>query len=171
MVLGAGAFGCLSGGWLTDYLVRKTGNRRWGRTAQSVFGAGLAAAGIFASIFIDNTVLASVCVALACLGVQLQVPAWWASATQVSGRHIGALFGLMNMIGAAGAASSQLFFGHYADLMKSWGYTGRAKWDPGFFVYVAVALVGMTLWCLINPERSVETKSNMLIGLDSADFR
>ncbi len=33
--------------------------------------------------------LASVFVALACLGVQLQVPAWWASATQVSGKHLG----------------------------------------------------------------------------------
>ena len=102
MVLGAGAFGCFFGGWLTDWLVQKTGNRRWGRTAQSVVGAGLAAAGILASLFTDNTVLASVFVALACFGVQLQVPAWWASATQVSGKHLGALFGLMNMIGALG---------------------------------------------------------------------
>ena len=39
MVLGAGAFGCFFGGWLTDWLVQTTGNRRWGRTAQSVVGA------------------------------------------------------------------------------------------------------------------------------------
>ena len=43
-----------------------------------------------------------VLVAVACFGVQLQVPAWWASATQVSGKHLGALFGLMNMIGNVG---------------------------------------------------------------------
>ena len=40
MVLGAGACGCFFGGWLTDLLVRKTGNRRWGRTAQSVVWRG-----------------------------------------------------------------------------------------------------------------------------------
>jgi sugar phosphate permease len=157
LVLGAGAVGCFFGGWLTDWLVKKTGNRRWGRTAQSVGGAALAALGILASLFTESTVLASVFVALACLGVQIQLPAWWASATQVSGRHLGALFGLMNMIGALGAICSQLFLGSLADVMGRWGYTGRAQWDPGFFTYVAVALLGMTLWSLIDPRKTVET--------------
>jgi len=40
MVLGAGACGCFFGGWLTDFLLRTTGNPRWSRTAQSVFGGG-----------------------------------------------------------------------------------------------------------------------------------
>jgi ACS family glucarate transporter-like MFS transporter len=166
MVLGAGAFGCLFGGWLTDRLVRKTGDRRWGRTAQSVAGAGIAAAGILVSIFTDNTVLASVFVAIACFGVQIQVPSWWASATQVSGVHLGALFGLMNMIGALGAICSQLFLGSFADMMKAWGYTGRGQWDPGFFVYVAVALIGMTLWSLIDPMKTVEENGGAEAELD-----
>jgi sugar phosphate permease len=160
LVLGAGAFGCFFGGWLTDWLVKKTGNRRWGRTAQSVGGAAMAATGILISLFTDSTILASVFVAVACLGVQIQVPAWWASATQVSGRHLGALFGLMNMIGALGAICSQLFLGSFADMMKRWGYTGRAQWDPGFFAYVAVALLGMTLWSLIDPRKTVESHAN-----------
>jgi sugar phosphate permease len=168
MVLGAGAFGCFFGGWLTDWLVLRTGNRRWGRTLQSVAGAGIAATGILASLFTDNTALASVLVAIACFGVQVQVPAWWASATQVSGVHLGALFGLMNMIGATGAICSQLFLGSFADMMKSWGYTGRGQWDPGFFVYVAVALIGMTLWALIDPNRTVEGKTGAEADLDPA---
>ena len=159
LVLGAGAFGCFFGGWLTDWLVKKTGDRRWGRTAQSVGGAALAALGILVSLLTESTILASVFVALACLGVQIQLPAWWASATQVSGRHLGALFGLMNMIGALGAICSQLFLGSLADIMGKWGRTGRAQWDPGFFAYVAVALVGMTLWSLIDPRKTVESHS------------
>jgi MFS family permease len=156
MVLGAGAFGSLFGGWLTDWLVRKTGNRRWGRTGQAVAGGGLAAIGIMASVSTDSTVLASVFVALACLGVQLQLPAWWACATQVSGQHLGALFGLMNMVGGVGAILSQILFGYFAEWRKSLGYSGRAQWDPGFTGYVVVALVGMTLWALVNPEHTVE---------------
>jgi sugar phosphate permease len=156
LVLGTGAAGCLLGGWMMDHLVETTGWRRWGRTAQSVFGAALAATGIFISLYVDNSFLASVCFALACFGVQLQVPAWWASATLVSGKHVGALFGLMNMIGAAGAASSQVFVGHFADIMKGLGYTGRARWDPGFFVYVGVALCGMVLWAFVDPTKTVE---------------
>ena len=41
LVLGMGAFGCLFGGWLTDWLVRVTGNRRWSRTGQAVVGSGV----------------------------------------------------------------------------------------------------------------------------------
>ena len=92
LVLGAGAMGCYFGGRLTDWLVAKTGNRRWGRTAQCVVGAGLPHGGILASIFTDSNLMASICIAIACFGVQIQVPAWWASATQVSGRHLGCAF-------------------------------------------------------------------------------
>jgi ACS family glucarate transporter-like MFS transporter len=116
----------------------------------------MAASGILISLFTDSTILASIFVAIACLGVQIQVPAWWASATQVSGRHLGALFGLMNMIGAIGGFCSPLFLGAFVDLMKSWGRSGRAQWDPGFFAYVVVALIGMTLWALIDPRKTVE---------------
>lgn len=156
MVLAAGAVSCFLGGWLTDWLVRKTGNRRWGRTAQSVAGGGLAALGILLSLMTSSTTLASVFVALACLGVQLQVPAWWACATQVSGRHVGALFGMMNMMGSVGRILTEVFLGSFADMMKARGYTGRAQWDPGLFIYVFVALVGVALWWRVDPRRTVE---------------
>ena len=93
-------------------------------------------AGLLASIFTESNLLASIFVAIACFGIQIQVPAWWASATQVSGRHLGALFGMMNMLGAVGGISSQIFLGRFADWMQGLGYTGRAQWDPGFYVYV-----------------------------------
>jgi MFS family permease len=155
-VLGAGAFGTFLGGWLTDWLVERTGSRRWGRTAQAVFGAALAAFGILASIQTDSTVAASAFVAVAAFGVQLQLPSWWAAATQVSGRHLGALFGLMNMVGGVGRLMSQLFVGRFADWRKSLGYTGRLQWDPALYVYVGVALLGVVLWSLIDPTRTVE---------------
>ena len=158
MVLAAGAVGCFCGGWLTDWLVRKTGNKRWGRTAQSALGGVLAALGIALSLVTNSTMLASIFIALACLGIQLQVPAWWACATQVSGRHVGALFGLMNMFGSLGRVLTQVFLGGFADLMESRGYTGRAKWDPGIFVYVFVALVGVAIWVQIDPRKTVETQ-------------
>ena len=107
MVLGAGACATISGGWLSDWLVRRTGNQRWGRTAQAVAGWGLAALGILASIWIDSTTMASVCVAVAAFGLQLAAPVWWACATQISGRHLGALFGLMNMFGSVGRIARQ----------------------------------------------------------------
>jgi len=162
MVLGAGACGCFFGGWLTDFLLRTTGNPRWSRTAQSVVGAGLAASGLPASLLIGNTVLSAILVAIACFGLQLQLPAWWASGTQISGKHLGAIMGLMNMIGNGGAAILQTLFGYYLGMMRSWGYTGRALWDPGIYCYVAVALLGMALWSQIDPEQVVENEPGEL---------
>ncbi len=156
MVLGAGALGTFFGGWLTDWLVQKTGSLRWGRTSQAVVGAGIGALGILASIWTDSTVMASVFVAVGAFGVQLQLPAWWASATPVSGRHLGAMFGLMNMIGGIGRFVSQLFVGGFADWRKSLGYSGRAQWDPALYAYVVIAIIGMILWSQINPEKTVE---------------
>ena len=156
MVLGAGAFGTFFGGWLTDWMVQRTGRLRWGRTAQAVAGAGIGALGILASIWTDSTVMAAGFVALAAFAVQLQLPAWWASATRVSGMHVGALFGLMNMVGGFGRLLSQLAVGRFADWRKSLGYTGRAEWDPALYAYVAIGLIGMTLWLLVNPEKTVD---------------
>jgi sugar phosphate permease len=156
LVLGSGAVGTLFGGWLTDWLVLRTGSRRWGRTGQSIFGAATAATAILASLYCESPVTSSILVAVACCGVQLQVPPWWACATQVSGRHLGALFGLMNMIGAIGAICSQIFFGSFADWRGSLGHVGRDQWDPGFYAYIVVALIGITIWSTINPEKTVE---------------
>jgi MFS transporter, ACS family, glucarate transporter len=168
LVLGAGAFGTLFGGWLTDWLVHTTGDRRWGRTGQAVAGAGLAALGVLGSVLTDSTVLSAVFVALACFGLELQLPSWWACATQVSGRHVGALFGLMNMIGGVGGIISQYSFGYFADRMKGLGFSGRAQWDPAWYIYVVVALVGLIFWSLVNPEKTVEDQQPKAAGLDAA---
>jgi len=168
LVLAAGAFGTFFGGWLTDWLVQKTGSRRWGRTAQAVVGAGLAALGILASIWTDSTVAASAFVALAAFGVQLQLPSWWASATQVSGQHLGALFGMMNMMGMFGRILFNLFIGGFADWRKSLGYTGRAQWDPALYAYVVVAVIGMVLWSQIDPEKTVDNQGTTPTNLDVA---
>jgi MFS transporter, ACS family, glucarate transporter len=156
MVLGAGATGTLLGGWFSDWFVKRSGSRRWGRTTQCVVGTVIASTFIFLSLRTDDTTLSAIFVAIACFAHQVQTPAWWACATLVSGKHLGALFGMMNMIGALGGIFSQVFFGYYADYMKGLGHTGRAQWDPAVYLYILVPIVGMTLWSFINPERCVD---------------
>jgi MFS family permease len=167
LVLIPGAIAAFFGGLLTDWLVQKTGNRRWGRTAQAVVGAGLSAVGILASVWTDSTAVASAFIALVYFGVQLQLPSWWACATQVSGRHLGALFGLMNMMGGLGRLLSQLSVGSVADWRKSLGFTGRAQWDPALYIYVLIALIGMILWALTNPEKTVDNQKAKPVGVDA----
>jgi MFS family permease len=156
MVLAAGAFATISGGWFSDWLVRRTGNLRWGRTAQAVAGWGLATLAILASIRIDTTTTAAVCLAVAAFGLQLALPSWWAVATVITGRNVGALFGLMNMFGSVGRIAANAWVGAMADWRKSLGYTGRAQWDPALYGFVIAALIGMVLWSLVDPRKTVD---------------
>ena len=171
---GSGASGLFFGGWLTDWLVA---NDR-----QSALGPDGSGCRRCSDCWRWDSLPASaptrpcwpsVFVALACFGVQIQVPAWWASATQVSGRHLGALFGMMNMLGAVGGIFSQIFFGRFADWMKGLGYTGRAQWDPAFTFMWSLRLIGMVLWSLINPEKTVEdtTRTPRLQAARAIAFR
>ncbi len=156
LVLGAGAVATVFGGWLSDTLVRRTGSHRWGRTAQAVVGYVLAAGGILASLHIDSTDLAAYCVMTSAFGVQLALPCWWASATRISGRHVGALFGLMNMFGSVGRIAANSWVGYLVDWREKHGFTGRAVWDPAFYGFAVAALAGMVLWALVDPRHVIE---------------
>ncbi len=158
MVLAGGACATISGGWFSDWLVRRTGDHRWGRTAQAVVGWGIAAMAILASIRIDSTTRAAACLAVAAFGMQLALPSWWACATAISGRHVGALFGMMNMFGSVGRIAANAWVGAFADWRKAHGYTGRAEWDPALYGFVVAALAGMVLWSLVDPRKTVDDK-------------
>ena len=103
LVLATGAIGTMLGGWLNDWTLRVTGSQRWGRTLQSLVGTVLCAIGILLGVSADSLAWSAIFIAIANFGGQLQVPAWWSCATKISGRHLGGVFGLMNMVGAVGA--------------------------------------------------------------------
>ncbi len=98
-----GAAGCLIGGRLSDWLVRRTGSRRWGR---SVLGlVGFTGAGICV-LLTGWTTHAWQAVTLLCLAFfinDLAIPPIWAVCADIGGRYSGTLSGLVNMAGGAGS--------------------------------------------------------------------
>jgi MFS family permease len=154
MVLASGALGCVLGGYLHDALVRRTGSRRWSRRLIGCTGLLLAALFLAVSVQCDAAALSSLCTALASFSASLTLATWWAVVTEISGKHLGALFGLMNSLGVPGAFTSQLFFGWFADYRQDLGYTGRERWDPGFYVCAGVLMVGAVAWLFIDATKS-----------------
>lgn len=154
MVLAGGAVGSTTGGWLSDYLVRRTGNRRSTRRAIGTVSLGSAGLALLGSISCSEPWLAASCCTWACFAIHVQLAAWWGVVTEISGNHLGALFGLMNSLGIPGAVGSQLFLGRFVDWLKSLGRTGRAQWDPAFYIYAGVLMIGAVLWLKIDATKS-----------------
>jgi ACS family glucarate transporter-like MFS transporter len=82
--------------------------------------------------------------------------AWWGAVTDLSGRHLGAMFGLMNSLGGLGAIASQLFVGPYTHWMETRGHTGRDQWDSIFYVYAGLLFLGACGWLYIDSSRSID---------------
>jgi MFS family permease len=155
MVLAGGAVGATLGGYVSDSLVRLTGDRRRSRRLIGCPSLGGAALALLASVHCDDPVTSSCFATLACLSVNAMLATWWTAVTDISGQHLGSLFGLMNSMGVPGAVASQLFFGRFADWMGEQGFRGREQWDPAFYLYAMVLLAGALGWLFIDATKPV----------------
>jgi sugar phosphate permease len=150
-----GASGVLLGGYIGDWLTARTGSRRLALCSMGTIGLVLAGILVGSSLYADDPLIAVLLCSTGYFFAYIQLAAWWACMGDVGGRHLGALFGVCNMVGLAGGAISQLFLGSYADHMKSLGYEGRAQWDPAFYLYGGVLVLGGLLWLFMNPRHTV----------------
>lgn len=155
MVLAGGAVGATLGGYLSDHLVRLTGDRRRSRRMIGCCGLSAGALALLASVHCESAVASNCFAALACLSSNAVLANWWGAVTEISGRHLGSLFGLMNSLGVPGAVASQLFLGRFADWRAEHGFYGREQWDPGFYLYVVVLLAGAFGWLFIDATKPV----------------
>ena len=148
-LLGATA-GSLLGGVISDRIARYAADRYRARRLLCLALYLLAAASLIASVNVDWSPVSAFLCALACLAISCQLPTWWAVAFEVSGKHTGSLFGLLNGTGVFGAISSQYFFGAFPDWRKSLGHVGRDQWDPAFYVCAGLLVTAGFLWQFIR---------------------
>jgi len=148
IVLAGSAVGMLFGGWLADQ-IPKWSDRPL--VARRYVGCGcylVSAVFLFLGIRCDDPKALATLWGLSFCAMHITLPNWWSVAIPQCGRHVGALFGLMNGIGVIGAMSSQWFAGAFSDWRGSQGFTGREQWDPMFDVYaIGLLLSAITWWC------------------------
>lgn len=142
LVLTGGAIGCISGGFVIDALLRRFKDRRLCRRLWGCFALASASVFLLLSIQADSPVISATFTAGSVMMAVATLASWWGAVTDISGRHLGAMFGLMNSLGGCGALVSQLFVGTFADWQKAKGLSGREQWDPIFYVYAVVLLIG-----------------------------
>lgn len=154
LVLSGAAVGALGGGVVVDWLVRASGNRRWAYSGYGAIALSMAAIALTASVQCDSLPAASLFATLASMAALSHQSAWWSITGEISGKHLGALFGLMNSMGVPGAYISTAFLGRFAEMMGGRGHVGRGQWDPAFYIYAGVLLLGACCYLKVDCRRS-----------------
>jgi MFS transporter, ACS family, glucarate transporter len=159
-VVGAGAaVGTLLAGQLLDRFIHGHGDhrRRWLGGLSYTLAAGF----LVLALSCESAMATALFSALSCLMTQATLPLWWSCAIGISGRHVGALFGLMNSMGLIGAGASQLFAGVFSDYRKNAGFLPRDQWDPIFYVDAVVLLAAAACWAcmVVRPVEPPEASS------------
>ncbi|MFB3923672.1 MAG: MFS transporter [Terriglobia bacterium] len=141
-----GGIGCVLGGLLTDYVVRRTGslrNRRYIGAAGFFCGSLCMAS----SVLISDPTWAVVVISMASFFGDMTMGSAWAVCLDVGHELAGTVSGCMNTWGNLGGALANVVTGF---LVQTFG-----NWNLPIVVSGSIFFFGAILWLLIDPTRSV----------------
>ncbi len=154
-----GALGCITGGLISDQIIRRTNERKWTRR---LTGSGMLLAASLCLLgvrYSEHAFTASLLCAAALFCLQVSIPTWWTVVAEISGRHGAAMFGLMNGMGGLGVLVLNILVGRIVDAGKADKTPLIDVWRP-IFDGVAVGLfVGAICWLLVDATRSIVEKN------------
>ncbi len=131
------------GGVVSDRLVKRIG-LVWGRRAVGMFGLGMSAFFIAATMFTEDKLLSVLFLALGYAGSDFMLPVAWAVCLDVGRKHAGAVSGAMNTAGQLGSTLTSIAFGY---LVTAYG-TYNAPLVP----MAVMTAISALLWLKIDPS-------------------
>jgi sugar phosphate permease len=151
----ASAGGFWLGGLLTDWLVRRTGSLKIARCGIGAVGLITSAMALVAVVRTEDRVVAASLIALAAFCQMMTGSAAWSVCLDVGRRNAGVVTGIMNMVGNIG--------GTIAPVVVGYAVERRGSWNIPFYVTAGVLTIGVVMWMLIDPRRSVISKQEQRI--------
>jgi sugar phosphate permease len=142
--LWGGALGGAAGGVLNDFLIRRTGSRRWARAGVALTGKALAAALLAATVGLADGRAAVAALVLCKFFGDWSLSTQWGAITDIGGRAAGTVFGIVNMVGAlAGVLANPLI----GQVKQEYG------WGLLFYFLAALFLTAALTWLFIDADR------------------
>jgi len=140
--LAGGALGGFVGGGLNDWLIRKTGNRRWMRSGVAFAGKGMAAVLIFtALIWFDSPwIFCSILFFVKFFG-DWSLTTSWGIITDIGGRATASIFAFNNAVATLGAVLAAFLYGY---ISHEYG------WHTVFVVAGSVYALCALTWLVVN---------------------
>jgi MFS transporter, ACS family, glucarate transporter len=144
-----GGFACIAGGFLSDFAIRKMGNRRWGRSVVPIIGWSAAAICVFSVPAFHSARAVMALLVVGFVFQDLGVAAMWSVPADIGGRFTATVGGWMNMAGCIAAMLSPLMS---AKVSIAYG------WNAMFVVFGIVYLLGVLAWVRIDSSEQVRVE-------------
>lgn len=141
-----GALGCIIGGYLSDWLVKKRG-LRFGRRAVGVVGLGMSAVLFLLAGSTQDNQLAGYLLALCVLSKDLALPVAFATCVDIGKQNAGTVTGSMNFAGQLGGFFITIIFGIIVEQTHNF--------ELPLFVIAGCLMASALLWLKIDPEKSL----------------
>ena len=145
-----GSLACLFGGLLTDWFIRRTGDRKWGRRLFGVVGHGACAISWFIALTTRSEVPFVLCVALAAFCNDLTMGAAWASCLDIGRKYSGIVSGCMNTVGNLGGFVAAVAGGM---VLQQLGFD--LGWRVNMISYGAIYVIAVGLWLMFDATKPV----------------
>jgi MFS family permease len=140
----AGVVGDTLGGSTSDWILKKTGNKRLARNAFIAFSLVLAGGFLYATMLTQDVTMVAVFLGASFFFLELVVGTIWAIPMDITREYAGMAGGMMNFgFGLAGIISP-IVFGRIIDK------TGN--WDIPFTLSVVICLTGAALTKFMRPD-------------------
>jgi sugar phosphate permease len=142
----AATIGDTVGGWLSDYLARRTGNLRFARRTVAIVGFVLAAACIVPATLTEDRYVSVAFTTAALFCLELTVGVSWAVAMDVGPEYAGSVSGVMNMCGNLGGVLASVAVGYMVQFLN---------WQAPFLVASGLCLIGALFYLRIDPNERI----------------
>lgn len=180
-----GMSGCFLGGLATDWYVRRTGDRKWGRRICGISGHAIAGVCMLLLVLIptrpDFAGLFALTIALSGFFNDTTMASAWASCQDVGKRYSAIVSGCMNMIGNLGGALTTILSGQIVTwkIQAAASRAGtteelfkqsldfrplrlaaeREGWHLNFVIYGCVYLLAVVFWLMLDARKPVEPEA------------
>ena len=148
--LAFGIVSCVLGGMLSDWIVRRSGSRKWGRRLTGSIGLALAGVVCLSSIWAQDVWLLGLLFSATFFFNDSSLGPAWAACADVGEHHAGTLSGAMNMTGSLFGALGVAFAGAFF----------KKDWDDWVFVVFAGSYTLASLcWLAVDVTKPLTPKN------------
>jgi ACS family glucarate transporter-like MFS transporter len=149
--LACGVVSCLLGGVLSDWFIRVTGSRKWGRRLVGGVALVLAGAACLSAIWSGDAWMIGLCVSAWFFFNDATMGPAWAACADVGERNAGTLSGAMNMTGAFFGAIGMALAGK---LLRAGDY------NLMFILFACSYILAALCWLAVDVTKPLAVQEN-----------